>query len=117
MTSLKRDTLLKAIALVNDASGTQAVFRTIENQLINRIRALDDIIDDTRLDREFSIVDQFRDDVQALVDMLESDGSYYDAEQRCYFTSPKRIAHEMIESGVSWVTTTKVREAQKVKRG
>ena len=117
MTYIKREDLLEAIVTVNAASGTQTIYRTVESQLINRFTIPVEIIDTSRLDREFSIVDHFRRDVCELAAMLENDGSYYDAEQRCYFTSPKRIANEMIDSGLSWVTEAKVREAKRMKRG
>lgn len=117
MPYIKRTDLLEAIVTVNAVSGTQTIFRTVENQLINRFSDPIDIIDDTRLDREFNIVDQFRNDVAELVEMLEMNGSYYSADKRRYYRFARDIAQELIDSGISWASETKVREAQRVKRG
>lgn len=117
MNYIEREAVLDAIATVDAVAGTQTVFRTVENHLVNRLRTPIRLITDDRPHQSFSAVDQFHNDVSELVGLLESDGTYYHAAHRCYYRSPKRIAQEMIDSGISWVTETKVREAQQVKRG
>ena len=114
---IDKTAFIQAISLVDEACGTQRIHRSVEQTLLRRFMDYDlSPTSSKNTHRVFDARDRFRTDVSEIAALLESDGTLYCPDTRRFLDRDSRIARELIESGITWATTTKVKEARQLLR-